>query len=308
MTLIAPQEGGSSRSDRWTVGDLLRWTEEHFRKLGLDSPRLDAEILLAKALSSTRLRLYTEYHKLAEPEERARFRELVLRRARREPVAYIVGAKEFYSLSFAVNPSVLIPRPETEHLVDWALEELEVRAASGSEGELRVLDLGTGSGNIAVAIAVRRPEAVVDAVDLSREALEVARANAEAHGVSARVRFLEGDWFEAVPEGTRYALLVSNPPYVSPAEFETLAPEIRSHEPRLGLVGSEGPGGDGLASYRIFAARGATRLAEGGAFGVEVAAGRARDVEEIFAACGWSLRRKVRDYGGIDRVLAFSRP
>ncbi|MGQ9590134.1 MAG: peptide chain release factor N(5)-glutamine methyltransferase [Planctomycetota bacterium] len=306
--MIARQEGGSFRSSRWSIGDLLRWTEEHFRKLGLDSPRLDAEILLAKALSATRLQLYTEYHKLAQPEERARFRELILRRAQREPVAYIVGAREFHSLSFFVNPSVLIPRPETEHLVDWALEELEARAVARPGDELRVLDLGTGSGNIGVAIAVRRPGCLVDAVDVSREALEVARANADAHGVSGKVRFLEGDWFGAVPDGARYALVVSNPPYVSPAEFERLAPEIRLHEPRLALVGSEKPDGDGLESYRIFATRGAAFLADGGALGVEVAAGKAREVEEIFAASGWTLRRKVRDYGGIDRVLAFARP
>ncbi len=298
-----------SGSKPWTVGELLRWTEKRFRELGLDSPRLDAEILLAKALAATRLELYTGYHKLTVPAERERFRELVLRRLRREPVAYIVGSKEFYSLSFAVNPHVLVPRPETEHLVEWALEELSAKAgAAGSKGELRALDLGTGCGNVAVAIARNCPGCRVDAVDASAAALRVAHENAERLGVADRVRFFEGDWFEGVPEGSRYAVIASNPPYLTPAEFDAAMPEVRLWEPRLALVGSEKPDADGLESYRVFASRGLAYLAEGGAFGVEVGAGKAHLVRAIFESAGWVLRRQIRDYGGVERVLAFGVP
>jgi len=293
----------TSPAVHWTVARLLEWTENYFRSLGLPTPRLDAEILLASALECTRLDLYTGYQRLVEPRERARFRALVERRARREPVAYLMGRREFYSLSFEVSPSVLIPRPETEHLVELALDALKGR--SPADGAPRVLDLGTGSGNLAVAIAVNAPQVLVDAVDSSAPALEVAGRNAQAHGVADRVSFFLGDLFEPLRvRGGSYAAIVSNPPYVARAEIEGLMPDVRDHEPREAYLDTKSPDGDGLGFYRAIAGEAAAYIEPTGILGVEVGFGQAPRVVEIFNARGWNLRRVIKDYGGIERVVA----
>ena len=292
----------------WTIAELLRWTEGHFRKLGLPTPLLDAEILLANALETTRLRLYTEYQKLVEPEERARFRALVERRSRREPVAYITGRREFYSLELEVGPAVLVPRPETEHLVEVTLAELKSRS-SGSE--TRILDLGAGSGNIAIAIAVNAPGIRIDAVDSSRAALEVAARNARVHGVDDRIRFHEGDFLAGAPAGALYDIVVSNPPYIPLREYESLMADVRLHEPREALIDTRSPGGDGLGFYRELAA-GVHALARPGALvAVEVGApaspgapSPAAEVAELFTSAGLRHERTVRDLAGIERVVA----
>ena len=198
----------SERTERvWTVLDLLRWTTDHFASRGIDTPRLDAEVLLAYALECDRLRLYVEYEKPVEEPERARFRALVQRRAdERIPVALLTGTREFWSLSFEVTPDVLVPRPETETLVTAALERLP-----DAEAELRVLDVGTGSGAVALALATERPKARVVATDLSAAALAVAGRNAERLGLADRVAFAEGDLFEPLA-GERFDLVISNPP------------------------------------------------------------------------------------------------
>ena len=189
------------------VAEILAWTRGYFEKLGLSTPRLDAELLLAAAMGLKRIDLYTGYERWVEAEERARFRELIQRRARREPVAYILGEKEFYSLPLKVTPAVLIPRPETEHVVDACLELLRTESV---EEAPRVLDLGTGSGNIAVALAVHEPRIRVDAVDISEEALEIARENADRHGVTERVRLLRGDLFGPLGPGSPvYRIIIS---------------------------------------------------------------------------------------------------
>ena len=292
----------------WTIAELLRWTEAHFRKLGLATPLLDAEILLASALGTTRLRLYTEYQKLVEPEERARFRALVERRSRKEPVAYITGRREFYSLDLEVIPAVLVPRPETEHLVEAALAELKARAP---EAETRLLDLGTGSGNIAIAIAVNAPSVCIDAVDSSSAALEVAARNARAHKVEDRIRFHEGDFLSGAPSGALYDVIVSNPPYISRREYEHLMADVRLHEPRDALIDTKSPEGDGLGFYRALAA-GALAIACAGALvAVEVGAraspsetSPAAEVAELFTSAGLRHERTVRDLAGIERVVA----
>jgi release factor glutamine methyltransferase len=295
----------------WTIAELLRWTEDRFRKLGFPTPRLDAEILLASALGATRIRLYTEYQKLVEPEERARFRALVERRSKREPVAYIVGKREFYSLELEVGPAVLVPRPETEHLVEVALAELKARSAGGETGdEARLLDLGTGSGNIAIAIAVNAPGVRIDAVDSSRAALEVAARNARAHGVDERIRFHEGDFLAGVPAGALYDLVVSNPPYIPRREYESLMADVRLHEPREALIDTRSPAGDGLGFYRELAA-GVRALARPGALvavevGAPASAGApspAAEVADLFTSAGIPHERTVRDLAGIDRVV-----
>lgn len=298
----------SAGETRWTIAALLAWTEDCFRRLEIPTPRLDAEVLLAAALSLTRIQLYTGYQMLVEPPERARFREMVARRARREPVAYICGRKEFYSLLFSVGPEVLIPRPETEHLVDCAIEELLRVVPQAVVPQTAVLDVGTGSGNIAVSVAVNVPGCRVDAIDASEKALVVARRNAEAHGVVGRVRFHRGEGLDALPPGAGpYALIVSNPPYVAAAEFDGLMDDVRLHEPREALVDESGPERDGLGHYRLLAGRAEALLAPGGLLAVEVGAGQAGKVVPIFSAAGWRHERTIRDHGGIERVVTVRR-
>jgi release factor glutamine methyltransferase len=305
--MISPRREGEG-SDVWTVGDLLRWTEGYFRRLGLESARLDAELLLAKALDAARIDLYTQYQKMVEPTERARFRAFVERRARREPVAYITGRREFYGLSFEVTPAVLIPRPETEHLVEAALDE--AKRLGAREKPIRVLDLCTGSGNVAVAIAANAASAVVSATDASEAALEVARRNAERLGAAGRVSFHRGDLLDALPCGDpAYDIIVANPPYIPPAARESLMEDVRLHEPAEALFDTRSPSGDGLGFYRAMAAGVRARLEPGGLVAVEVGgwgpAGQAAAVRDLFLAAGHALDRTIKDYGGIERVLAF---
>lgn len=227
----APAE--NRRSAEWTILELLRWTTQYFEGQGIASARLDAECLLADALECDRLRLYVDYDKPLLAEERKRFREQVRRRAQeRIPVAYLLGTREFWSLPLEVSPDVLVPRPETETLVSAALEFL-----SDSERVYRVLDIGTGSGCVALAIASACPNVEVTATDLSPAALGIAQRNADALGLADRVRFLVGDLFEPVAS-ERFDIIVSNPPYVARREAEGLPPEL-AHEPELALFGGD---------------------------------------------------------------------
>jgi release factor glutamine methyltransferase len=228
MTTTAKQED-------WTVGRLLTWTDQFFAQKGSRSPRLDAELLLAHALQCSRMEIYTRYHDVAGEEERQRFRELVRKRSEGCPVAYLVGRKEFYSLSLEVNPAVLIPRPATETLVMECLKLARDITAP------RILDIGTGSGNIAIAVARNKPDAPVTATDISPESLEVARRNASANKVAERIRFLQGDLFQPISQGERFQFIVSNPPYVSDDEWNRLEVNVRDYEPRSALqAGAEG--------------------------------------------------------------------
>lgn len=292
----APLQGGAPRT--WTVLELLRWTKDHFARRGIESARLDAECLLAHALGCDRLRLYLDFEKPVEAAERARFRELVRRRAdERVPVALLVGRREFWSLELEVTPDVLVPRPETETLVDRLLAGVCDR-----EAELRVLDVGTGSGAIAVALATELPKARVTATDLSAAALAVARRNAERHGVADRVRFLEGDAFDAV-EGERFHLVASNPPYVAEAGAAQLPPELR-HEPRAALFA----GPDGTEVLRRLAAGVAAHLEPGGAVAFEVGEGQAERVAAWLRAAGLLEPSVQRDAAARPRVVVARAP
>jgi release factor glutamine methyltransferase len=279
----------------WRVLDLLTWTKEHFAAKGIETPRLDAELLLAFALGCDRLRLYVEFEKPVTAEERARFRALVRRRAEeRVPVAYLTGVREFWSLPLAVTPDVLIPRPDTETLVEAVLSRVPDRAAP-----LAVLDLGTGSGAIALALARELPRAELTASDVSAAALAVARKNAEALGLAERVRFALGDGFAPVA-GERFDLIVSNPPYVAEGGAAGLAPELR-HEPALALFAE----GDGTALLRRIAAEARPRLrGPGGLLALELAPAQAADVTQCLAAAGFGELAEHRDLAG--RVRAVS--
>ncbi|MFG0333349.1 MAG: peptide chain release factor N(5)-glutamine methyltransferase, partial [Maioricimonas sp. JB049] len=217
----------------WTVRRVLEWTTGYLREHGSETPRLEAEVLLAFARNCPRIRLYTDYDEELDASVRGRMRELVRRRAAHEPVAYLVGHREFFSLAFEVTPDVLIPRPDTETMIVAALEQARERPAP------RIADLGTGSGCIAIAMATQHRGALVTAVDISEAALAVARRNAQRHNVADRVRFLQGDMFAALPEGERFDFILSNPPYIPSGEIPTLSREVIDYEPESALDGGD---------------------------------------------------------------------
>jgi len=222
--------------ERWTIGRLLQWTTEYFRNRGSATPRLDAELLLAHALGCQRIELYTGYDRELDEEARSRFRELVRRRGAGEPVAYLVGYREFFSLPFRVTPAVLIPRPETELLVTTLLD---LAKTFPPEKVVEVCDVGTGSGVIAVCVAKHLPSARVTAIDISAEALKVARENAELRGVADRIEFVESDLLTGLPENRRFDFIVSNPPYVREDELGELPTDVRDYEPRVALLAGQ---------------------------------------------------------------------
>lgn len=284
----------------WTVGRLLEWTTGYLKDHGAESPRLDAEVLLAESLRCERIALYTSF--LEEPPEEAKavFREFVRRRAAGEPVAYLVGKKEFYSLVFEVSSRVLIPRPETEFLVVAALDAAK---ALGKE-PVEICDIGTGSGAIAVCLAKHLPHAAVTAVDISREALEVARNNARRHAVENRIEFLQSDLFEAVPLDKRFDIVASNPPYVSEAEYEALAPDVKNHEPRQALLA----GSKGTEVIERILNDSAGRLRSGGSLLLEVSP-MIHDavVRLIEAEPQYTAGPSIKDLSRLPRVVQASR-
>ncbi len=271
---------------------LLEAASRALARAGVESARLDAELLLACAAGVTRLGVLTGLRDLT-PLARARFEELLARRLAREPLAYIVGRKEFFSLEFEVTPDVLIPRPETETLVAGALGFLASRPGSV------VLDLGTGSGAIAVAVAVSAPLARVVATDVCPGAIEVARRNALRHDCSERIELRLGDCFEPVRSGEKFDLIVSNPPYIEESAFAGLEPELVRYEPRIAVAG----GADGLDFYRRIAARAPDLLPSGREAMVEVGAGQADRVAALFVASGAHKVETITDLGGIERVV-----
>lgn len=277
--------------ESWTIRRVLAWTTQDFAGRGIDSPRLDAELLVAQALGVDRVRLYMDLDRPLVAGELAKIRELVLRRRRREPVAYLIGKREFWGRSFEVSPAVLIPRPETETLIERALELLP----EDSSGP--VLDVGTGSGCIAVTLAAERKALDIDATDVSEAALEVARRNAEKHGVAERVHWRRGDLFAAVPTGLRYALVVSNPPYVALRDRASLGPEL-DYEPEVALFAGE----DGLTVIRRLIAECPNYLVEGGTLLLEIAADQGKRVLALLREAGFEETRVHRDLGGRDRV------
>jgi release factor glutamine methyltransferase len=288
----------AATEETWTVLALLRWTTRHFGAQGIETPRLDAECLLAHALHTDRLRLYLDFDKPVKPDERARFRELVQRRAReRIPVAQLTGFREFWSLPLRVTRDVLTPRPETETLVSVALTFL-----AELDGDRRVLDLGTGSGAIALALAHEREKARILATDVSAAALSVARENAQALGLSPRLEFAQGRLYEPV-RGERFDLLVSNPPYLAESEAVALAPEL-AHEPREALFG----GADGFAVLRPLVAQAANHLRPGGALAVEVAPPQAVTVAGFCTEAGLERVAIQRDLAGRPRVVSARAP
>jgi release factor glutamine methyltransferase len=262
--------------DVWTVRRILDWTIPHLKSHGSESPRLDAEILLAHARGCPRIQLYTNYDQPLTDDQRAVMRDLVKRRAAAEPVAYLVGHREFFGLDFRVTNDVLVPRPDTETLIVEALEGLKPLA------QPRVLDIGTGSGCIAIAIAVHCPQATVIATDRSATALQVAQVNADKHNVADRTRFLCGDLFSPLADEAPFDLIASNPPYIASEEIETLAPDVRLHEPRAALDG----GPDGLNVIRRLIAEAPQHLRPQGKLLIEIGEDQAEAVTQLVTTNG----------------------
>ena len=280
----------------WTVRSLLAWARDWLGKKGIESPRLDAELLLARALNCDRMRLYIDIDKPPQADELVRFKALLLRRAGREPVAYILGAKEFYGRAFAVDARAFIPRPETELLVQAALQALA--EADAQEG-VRALDLCAGSGAIGVSLAAERDGLLVDLVELSPGAAEVARANAAAHGAGRATVHL-GDLYAPLPPARRYSVIASNPPYIVLRDRAELAPEIAEHEPALALFGGE----DGLDVIRRIVAGSPRWLAPGGTLLLEIDPPEAAAVVALCEAAGLASARVAKDLAGQDRIVS----
>ena len=283
--------------ESWTVARLLEWTTGRFKERGIDSPRLEAEILLACALGIRRIDLYVRHDQIVDDAGRARFRDMVRRRQEGCPTAHIVGKKEFYSLDFAVSPATLIPRPDTELLVDEALRQAKPLT------EPLIADIGTGTGCVAVALAHRLPKARIVAVDISAEALETARGNATRLGVADRVDFRLGDLLAPLA-GLRPDLIVSNPPYIPTKDIAGLDPGVRDHEPTLALDG----GPDGLRVIERLAEQALSLLAPGGKLLVEIGAGQEEGARRVLTRAGFTVESVRKDGGGHPRVVRAGRP
>ncbi len=290
-----PESPDSARaSDRWSVGRLLVWTADYLKRKGAESPRLDAEVLLAKVLEWDRVQLYTHFEDEVGEGARAGFKELVRRRVEGSPVAYLVGRKEFYSLSLAVSPAVLIPRPDSEFVV------VEFLAATKAIGEPNALDVGTGSGCLALACARHHKGARFLATDLSAEALAVAVENARTLGLSDRVTFRAGDLYEPAADAGPFDAIVSNPPYIPTADLAALEPGVRLFEPHSALDG----GYDGLRIVARLVVGAPDLLKVNGHFILEIGTAQEASVRELVAAApGLELTPTVRDHANHPRVV-----
>ncbi|MCH4178767.1 MAG: peptide chain release factor N(5)-glutamine methyltransferase [Megasphaera sp.] len=279
----------------WTVGTILQWTQQYFIRNGIDSPRLDAEILLAHVLQKDRIYLYAHYDEPMNQPELVAYRDLIQKRAKRLSVAHILGEKAFMGLDFKVTTDVLVPRPETEMLVETVLEAAKDSAPA-------IIDIGTGSGAIILSLLHFLPGAVGTGVDISPKALAVAEENSNRLQLADRMNWIESDLFTKVPAQT-FDWLISNPPYLTQSDMQQLQPEVR-YDPQGALYG----GTDGLEVYRRLAAASPAYVKTGGRCAVEIGAGQADDVIAIFTQeKAYQYDKTVKDYGGIDRVLVFTR-
>jgi len=278
-----------------TVLDVIQRSTEFLGQKHVESPRLQIELLLAHVLKMPRLQLYLNFQRELAAAELDQVREFVRRRGLREPLQYIVGTTSFCGLEIKSTPAALIPRPETELLAERAWQFL---AASGSDHP-DVLDAGTGTGCIAIAMAAHAPAARVTAVDLSPEALALARENAAAQNMADRIRFELGDAFAIAPAHGPFDLVVSNPPYIATAEIEELAPEVRQFEPRLALEA----GADGLVVFRRFAAEARPWLKPGGRLMLEFGAGQENELRNLFESQKWVVDEIIADYTSRPRIL-----
>jgi release factor glutamine methyltransferase len=302
VTIGSMQTRDSTARTERTVRRALWDGVQFLRDAGIDSARLDVEVLLGYVLNAERTDIYLDMESTLNDNDEKRFQGLLMRRVKGEPIAYITGRKEFWSLDFAVTPDVLIPRPETELLVELTLENAMIASARDS---LKIFDIGTGSGAIAVTLAKELRAAQIWAVDASTAALNVAVVNARRHGVADRIQFLHGDLFEPIADlGQSFDLIVSNPPYVSSQGIPKLPRDIRDWEPKIALDG----GPDGLDCYRRIVDRAHKYLAPEGRVLLEIGEDQSKAVAELFArVAGFEAATIYQDYAGKDRVIAASK-
>ena len=275
-----------------TVLEIIKKTTDFFAGKGIESPRLNAELLIGHALGLKRMALYLQFERLLAESELEKIRPLVRRRGLREPLQYIVGETEFHGLKLKVDRRALIPRPETELLVATIIERCTTPPTA-------VLDLGTGSGAIALALAKQFPAAIVTGLDLSDEALSLARENAAATGLAEWVTFLKSSWFDALATDARFDLIVANPPYLSATETAQTAPEVRDHEPKSALTAAE----EGLADLRIIISGAPKFLAPGGLVALETGIAQHAELVRLARAAGFAQIESRPDLTGRDRFV-----
>ncbi|HMA94429.1 MAG TPA: peptide chain release factor N(5)-glutamine methyltransferase [Polyangiaceae bacterium] len=295
LQYLAMTTSSQPRTETWSIRRLVVWATDDFRNRGFDSPRLDAELLLGHALGKTRIEIILDGDRPLDKSELDRFRELVKRRRTGEPTAYLLGTREFYGTAFEVDSNVLIPRPDTETLVEVALERTKDRGEPGL-----AVDLCTGSGCVAIAFALARGEWAVHGVDLSPTAIEVARRNAERAKLTTGIEFRVSDLFASLPDGLRFDLITANPPYIPTDVIPTLDLGIRGFEPHLALDG----GVDGLTLTRRLIAEAPRWLEPGGVLAFEIGYDQGPAALELMTAAGFVELRVNRDYGGMDRVVS----
>jgi release factor glutamine methyltransferase len=287
----------SEKIEQWTVGSILKWTGQYFCEKGVESPRLDAEVLLSHILGKDRLYLYVHFDRPLDEQELTDYRKMVKQRAQRIPVAYITGRKEFMGLDFAVTPDVLIPRPDTEVLVEAVLERLK------EKDKPLVLDIGTGSGAIIISLLAKLPDACGIGIDLSVPALAMTGKNAATHHVHDRLQLMEGDVFGPV-SGQQFDAIVSNPPYIPDKDIDGLEPEVR-REPYGALAGGQ----DGLNFYRRIISQAPGYVNPGGFVALEVGINQAEAVAALAKQDGiFTVEAVIKDYSGVERVLVLRAP
>ena len=277
-----------------TVLEAINRSTEFLEKKNIESPRVNAEHLLAHVLKCKRLDLYLAFDRPLKENEINIYRELIVRRGKTEPLQYIIGTVEFYGMEFKVNPSVLIPRPETEVLIEKILETVN------KEGSLKILDIGTGSGNIVIPLARNLPNSQLTAIDISEEAVIMARENAELHNIDRQVNFSVVDLMNfSNSEANYFDIIVSNPPYVSLKDYSELRPELKNHEPKVALTDNN----DGLNFYRTISWKAKSLLKKNGMIFFEIGMGQVDEVKSILLKNSFSGIEIFKDYSNIDRVI-----
>jgi len=285
-----------------TVLEVIQKSGEFLERKGVESPRLQIELLLEHVLGLPRLELYLNFERPVTEKETEVLRECVRRRGLREPLQHIIGTTSFCGIEIQVGPEALVPRPETESLAELAWKRLWKLGEAGVSPSPKVLEIGVGTGCVSIAIATNAPATSVVGVDCSAEALELAQENVTACDLAERVSLIECDAFQGLSDGDEFDLIVSNPPYIPSAEIETLAPEVRDHDPRAALDGGE----DGLDFYRMLAEHGAIWLRPTGAMMLEFGDGQAAALREIFSNHGWIVEAVDRDLAGKERFIIVS--
>ena len=279
----------------WTIIKILEWTKQYFTDKGVENPRLDAEVLLCAVLQCERIKLYVDFERPLTEAELSQYKGYVLRRGQHEPLAYILGEKEFMRNSFKVTPATLVPRPETELLVESLIKAANILKP---DGDVKILDIGTGSGAIIVSLLDYLPQAKGVGVDISVDALIVAKENSERIGVTGRIGFLHSDVFSRVPIDKKFDIIVSNPPYIPAADIAGLAKDVQQ-EPRGALDG----GADGLDFYRRIISEAMAHMENEGLLAFEVGIYQAQQVAELCRQAGFMETAIREDYAGIERMV-----